>query len=351
MMTMDERKKRILQAIVNSYIDSAEPVGSRFIARRYDLGVSPATIRNEMSDLEELGYLEQPHTSAGRIPSDKGYRFYVDFLLGIHQLASREISCIDEWYQNRAREIDLQIQRTVKILSQMTNYTSLIIGPSLSAKALRYLQILPITEGSAVIVLVNDAGIVEHRHVDIPVGISDAEMEEIARIMNDRLRGRSLDDVKQALFQELHTQLAHQMTGYQLVQDTLAKVIGAMDDTQSTEERIYLGGTTNILNQPEFKDVEKARTILTLLEEESVLRHVLAGIAPSGISIHIGQENPVEEMKHCSMVTARYAIGGKTLGTIGVIGPTRMDYGRVITILELITRNLSDSLDNKKTRN
>ncbi len=349
-MAMDERKKRILQAIINSYIDSAEPVGSRFIARRYNLGVSPATIRNEMSDLEEMGYLEQPHTSAGRIPSDKGYRFYVDFMLGMHELAAREIARIDDWYRTRAREIDLQIQRTAKILSQMTNYTSLILGPALSEQELRYLQILPIGERTAVIVLVNETGIVEHRNVDLPAGIREEELTDIAQIMNERLRGKTLEDVKTALFQELQAELNSRLDRVHLARQMLEQVLQIMDETvlDCQEERMYLGGATNILSQPEFRDVEKARLVLSLLEEESTLRQVLTDLAPEGITIRIGQENALAEMKNLSMVTARYEIGGKLVGTVGVLGPTRMDYSRVITVMERITRHLNDSLAGKK---
>ena len=347
---MDERKMRILQAIIDSYIDSAEPVGSRFIARRYNLGVSPATIRNEMADLEEMGYLEQPHTSAGRVPSDKGYRFYVDFMLGMHELAAREIAHIDEWYRNRAREIDLQIQRTAKILSQMTHYTSLILGPTLSEQELRYLQILPIGERTAVIVLVNETGIVEHRNVDLPEGLREDELNDIAQIMNERLKGKTLNDVKDALFRELHQELNQRMERFHMARQMLEQVLQIMDETvlDCQEERMYLGGAMNILSQPEFKDVEKARSILGLLEEEASLRQVLADLAPEGITIRIGQENSLVEMQNLSMVTARYEIGGKLVGTVGVLGPTRMDYSRVVSLMERITRHLNESLTGKK---
>ncbi len=351
-MSLDERKKRILQAIVDSYIASAEPVGSRFLARRYDLGVSPATIRNEMADLEEMGYLEQPHTSSGRIPSDKGYRFYVDFLLDIHLLADQEIKRINQWYQSRVREIDLQIQRTAKIISQVTQYTSVVMGPSLSEQKLNYLQLLPVGAGSAVVVLVDEAGIVEHRTVDIPSGISEEELSGLTKIMNERLKGRTLEEVKTSLMRELNAELTGYMDRYQLVQDIIEQLVLAMDETiwENQEEKVYLGGTTNILNQPEFRNIEKARQILSLLEEERALHQALSELAPEGITIRIGKENSLAEMSNCSMITARYEIEGKTVGSIGVLGPTRMDYSHVVSVLNVIAKNLNRSLSSKRDK-
>lgn len=346
-MELDQRKRKILQAVIDSYVDSAEPVGSRTIARRFQLGVSPATIRNEMADLAELGYLEQPHTSAGRIPSNKGYRYYVDFLLQARHLADRDMEWIRESYRTRSGEIDRLIQQTAKILSHLTSYTSLVLEPRQQMQEYRYLQLLPISLSKAVIVLATDTGKVEHALIDLPQGITENEIEKIAVILNEKMRGLTLDEVKTAMLRDLDAEFRRHLSRHQIMQGVLNPFSEFLQRIyhQEPEDRIYLGGTTNILNQPEFKDVDKAKALLTLLEEEKFLHRLLADTAVDRITISIGQENKFSEMQNCSVVTAHYLRSDLSVGTIGILGPTRMDYGRVIAILELVTQHLNSALE------
>lgn len=344
-MGLDPRKQRILQAVIDSYVDSAEPVGSRTLARRFQLGVSPATIRNEMADLAELGYLEQPHTSAGRIPSNKGYRYYVDFLLQVRRLADRDLEWIRENYLTRSVEIDRLIQQTAKILSSLTSYTSLVLEPRQQRQEYRYLQLLPISLCKAVIVLVADTGNVEHALIDLPQGITESEIKKIALILNERMRGLTLDEVKTAMFRDLDAEFRQHLTHFRTMQAIFKQFSDALERVyrQESEDKIYLGGTTNILNQPEFKDVDKAKALLGFLEKEKVLYRLLADTDDERITVSIGQENKFSEMQDCSMVTAHYIRGDKSVGTIGILGPTRMDYGRVIAILEMVTQKLNSA--------
>ncbi|MGI5838647.1 MAG: heat-inducible transcriptional repressor HrcA [bacterium] len=346
-MELDQRKRRILQAVIDSYVDSAEPVGSRTLARRFQLGVSPATIRNEMADLAELGYLEQPHTSAGRIPSNKGYRYYVDFLLQIRRLADQDLARIRESYRNRSVEIDRLIQQTAKILSHLTNYTSLVLDPRQQRQEYRYLQLLPLSCYKAVIILVTNAGNVEHALIDLPQGITEDEIEKIALILNEKMRDLTLDEVKTAMLRDLETEFWRHLTRFRIIETLFSQLSDVMQRfyRQEAEDRIYLGGATNILTQPEFRDVEKAKALLGLLEEEEVLHRLLTETDADRITVSIGRENKLSEMQDCSMVTAHYIRGDRSVGTIGILGPTRMDYGRVIAILELVTQNLNSVLE------
>lgn len=338
-MIMDERKQKILQAIIDCYIASAEPIGSRTISRRYGFGLSPATIRNEMSDLEESGYLEQPYTSAGRIPSQKGYRFYVDCLMGKEELKDEEIKLIKSGYETNTTELEYFIQLTSKMLSCLTNYTAVALKPDLQKSRLKHLQLLPITRNQVLIVLITDTGLVENRLIELPQTIDEDSLYRISNFLTQKFKGLSAEQINQFCLNKLERDFLR-------YQEVIAEVLQFLQQnfTSSYSERIFLGGATNMLFQPEFRDLEKARAILDLLEQDELVFHLMAESSDDGVSVTIGDEIKHEEMKDCSVVTANYKIGERRIGTIGIIGPTRMEYSKVIAVVDLTAKVLTKVL-------
>lgn len=332
---LSERQKLILSAIVDDYIRSAEPVGSRTISKRGDIGFSPATIRNEMSDLEELGFLEQPHTSAGRIPSHKGYRYYVDHLVPRRKLSVQELEVIKRFFAERLRELEQVIQHVATILSSLTNYTSIVLGPELLSTTLKHLQIIPLNDESAVAIIVTNTGHVENKLVSIPDDIPVSEIEKMVRILNAKLSGVPLLHFKSKLYNEVSAELSRYISKY----EELVKLIEGVLQ-QEEDDRIFVSGTTNMLTQPEFKDVGKVKGILDLFDETQTLIQLFSGTA-EGIQVRIGTENTLEAINNCSLITASYSIDGQSLGTIGILGPTRMEYGRVISLLDYFSQDLA----------
>lgn len=283
---LNERKKKILQIIIEDYISSAEPVGSRTIARKYDLGLSPATIRNEMSDLELLGYLEQPHTSAGRIPSAQAYRFYVDALIEPGTLTDNDMALIDGWYNERRRNIDDIFQSTAKILSRMTQNVSMVLTNQQTIANFCYLKFLPLDSQHAILCIVADDGSIDTNVVDIPLGMSSEEMDYLAGKMSKLLEDRNLSDISVEILQNVHTDVVEDKLIFSSLLQAVRKMTG-----RRQEQKVFLGGTKQMLNQPEFRDVERVRNLLGILEEEKVLKDLLHGGEDSGLKVTIGSEN------------------------------------------------------------
>lgn len=332
---LTERQRLILSAIVDDYIGSAEPVGSRSISKRGDIAFSPATIRNEMADLEEMGFLEQPHTSAGRIPSNKGYRYYVDHLLKYGTLSSHELNVMKVFFAEKLQEVEQVIQQVASILSSLTNYTSIVLGPEVFNMTLKHLQLIPLNERTAVAIIVTNSGQVENKTVSIPEGIPVSEIEKFVNILNERLKNVPLLQLRSKIYNEIGAELGRHVNGYEELLKGLENVL-----ERDEEDRIFLSGTTNILNQPEFKNIDKVKHILDMLEETPALARMFTAL-PQGIQVRIGTENNVEAMSDCSLITASYSIGGHNLGTIGILGPTRMEYAKVISLLDHLSKNLS----------
>lgn len=332
---LSERQKMILSAIVDDYIRSAEPVGSRTISKRGDVAFSPATIRNEMSDLEELGFLEQPHTSAGRIPSEKGYRYYVDHLLQQGRLTAPDLHVVKTFFAERLSEVEQVIQQVATVLSGLTNYTSIVMSPEVFNTTLRLLQVVPLNESSAVAIIVTSTGHVENKVFQIPQGVRMEEIEKFVNILNTRLNGVPLLHLRSKMYNEISEELSKHVTGY----EELLKVFEQVVDNDK-EDRIFLSGATKMLVQPEFKDVEKVKNFLELLDETPTLVKLISS-ATEGLQVRIGSENTVEAINNCSLITATYAVDGKTLGTIGILGPTRMEYGKVIGLLDHFSKDMA----------
>ena len=337
---LNERKKKILQIIIEDYISSAEPVGSRTIARKYDLGLSPATIRNEMSDLELLGYLEQPHTSAGRIPSAQAYRFYVDALIEPGTLTDNDMALIDGWYNERRRNIDDIFQSTAKILSRMTQNVSMVLTNQQTIANFCYLKFLPLDSQHAILCIVADDGSIDTNVVDIPLGMSSEEMDYLAGKMSKLLEDRNLSDISVEILQNVHTDVVEDKLIFSSLLQAVRKMTG-----RRQEQKVFLGGTKQLLNQPEFPDVERVRNLLGILEEEKVLKDLLQGGEDSGLKVTIGSENKFTGIQDCSMVQATYRLNGQIVGTMAVLGPTRMEYGKVISVMDYLHKYLKTILD------
>lgn len=331
---LSERQKLILRAIVDDYIRSAEPVGSRSISKRDDIKLSPATIRNEMADLEELGFLEQPHTSAGRIPSTKGYRYYVDHLVKIKELNEADHSVIRSFVTDEMNRIEQVVQHAALVLSNLTNYTSILLGPELFTNSLQHFGLVPLTKTSAVAIIVTNTGHVENRTITLPEGLSMDQLQKVTNILNAKLIGVPLFRLKAKLYAEVGQELERYVGQF----EGLLKVI---DETlkEGDEQRLFMSGTTNMLIQPEFKDVDKVKTILDLLEETPTVLKLFSSL-PAGLQVRIGNENDLAAISDCTLITATYSLNGNALGTIGILGPTRMEYGKVIRYLDLISKDM-----------
>lgn len=341
-MQLDERKFLILQAIVDDYISTAMPVGSRTISRKAGVGFSPATIRNEMSDLEELGYLDQPHTSAGRVPSDKAYRLYVDRLLKVGKLSNDERERMHETMQARSAQVDDVIRAAAQVLADATQYTSVIVAPKLGTLRIRHVQLVPVAENTALMIIVTNLGIVKDAVIRVPDGLDADDLYAISRMLTARLADKPLEAVRQT-FSEL---LRETENNRRLMGEALRVIERKLEAEDSTE--IVVGGGSKLLSYPEYADVEKARGFLAVLESKEKLRRLIGSQGGMEVTIRIGAENSVPEMTNCSIVTAQYRVGDAATGTMGIIGPTRMNYNRVIPVLEFMGRAVSELLSNRK---
>jgi len=337
---LSERQRLILNAIVDDYIRSAEPVGSRSISKRGDVAYSPATIRNEMSDLEELGYLEQPHTSAGRIPSHKGYRYYVDHLIRVKEMSKQEIDRLKLFFAERMQQQEKAIRQVAMILAEMTSYTSFVLEPELVHTTLKHMQIIPLNEKQAVVIIVTSTGHVENKLIALPRDVSVSEIEKVVNILNAKLAGVAMMHLNSKIYDEVGEEIRRYVTHYQ-------ELIKVLDTTFTLEEegRVFLSGAANMMNQPEFRDVEKVKSLYSLLEEHDTLVKLLSP-TEMGVQVRIGSENNFMAINNCSLITATYSIDGHTLGTIGILGPTRMEYGKVIGLMQYLSREMSNILSN-----
>lgn len=339
-MELDGRKMQILKAIIDEYVLSAAPVGSRSISRLGGFNLSSATIRNEMADLEELGYLEQPHTSAGRIPSDKAYRLYVNSIMNRAQLSQDEISVIKAHFNHKIDEIESIMKQTAQALSSATQYTAMVLPPMLNNDCLQHIQLVPLREGRALIVLVTDTGFARDAVIRIPENMTPEELESISRILTNRFKNCRLETVGERIIHEMGQEMAQR-------RDFLASMVEAIDRKLSPEaHNVELSGTTNLLHYPEYNDVNKAKTFLATIEGRDTLYNMLKRASKVEFSITIGSENELAPLQDCSVVTATYRVGDTPMGSFGIIGPTRMNYGKVLSVFDYMTRSLNEILTN-----
>lgn len=341
-MAMDARKFRILQAIIDDYILTAIPVGSRTISKRYDMGLSSATIRNEMSDLEDLGYLDQPHVSAGRVPSAKAYRLYVDELLREGKLKTDDVQSVREHFKNRSGKMEDVINRAAQVISNITSYTSLAMGPKGTEMIIRNLQLVPISHRSALLVIVTDGGIIRDSVIHVDSDLDSDALYAISRTLTERVAGHTLQETRQIL-----TSMGREFSEKHGVIESISHLVAETESSQG-KARIAFAGPSNILNFPEYSDIEKARTFLSLLETKDTILSLLEQRQSVAFTVRIGPETGVPELEDCSLVTATYSLDNGAHGTIGVIGPTRMQYGRVLGVLSAMGQQLSSLLKEDK---
>ena len=338
-MQMDERKVLILQAIIDDYIMTAMPVGSRPISRKTGVGFSPATIRNEMSDLEDLGYLDQPHTSAGRVPSNKAYRLYVDHLMKTVKLSNDERELMHEHLVSKSKQVEGVIRSAASVLSDATKYTSVIVAPKLGTLRIRHVQLVPVAEKTALMIIVTSAGIVKDAIIRVPEGLDADDLYSISRMLTLKLADKPLEAVRQAFSEMLRSAEQNR----RLLGEALQVIEKKLESEEDAPE-VFVGGSSNLLDYPEYSDVNKAKHFLSVLESTEKLRQVVSRDGGMELSIRIGPENQVPELNECSIVTATYRVGDHSTGTLGIIGPTRMNYNRVISVLDFMGRALSDVL-------
>ncbi|MCK9408978.1 MAG: heat-inducible transcriptional repressor HrcA [Bacteriovoracaceae bacterium] len=343
MNSLNDREKTILHNIVHSYIQTAIPVGSRFIAKRRDIGLSPATIRNVMSDLEYLGYLGHPHTSAGRIPTDKGYRFYVNELMEIDQLSEKEQESIQTQLQGNI-ETDELLKITSKILGTISHQLSVVTAPQMTSGVFEKLELLQLSSTRLLVIISIRTGLVKTIMMEIHSEIAKSKLEHVALLLNERLSGLTLSDIRNT-FTERIREYQNEESG--LIRLFIESVDKLFDENR--KEKIHIGGTTNILSQPEFDNAKNFKSVIELMDNEDIIIHVLeTGDPKSGTAnVTIGEETKIEHMKDFSVVTKTYNVGDVT-GTIGVLGPKRMEYSKMIPLVDFVASTISDLFERKK---
>ena len=340
-MELNERKQKILEAIIRNYMETGEPVGSRTVSKYTDLNLSSATIRNEMSDLEEMGYILQPHTSAGRIPSDKAYRLYVDTIL---QRKDEEVSEMKELMVEKADKIDLLLQQVAKLLAQNTNYTSMVTKPKYQHKRIKFIQLNQMSERQLLVIVVLDNNHVSNKFINLMTDADENVIAQMNFLMNTALTGLDFTEINMAIMQQIKEKAGEYGELASSILDCISEVMTEEDDSE-----IYTSGATNILKYPELSDKEKMTGLLSTFEEKQMLSAWANDEPPEddkehGIQVYIGEESPVESMKDCSVVTATYRIKEGVYGKIGIVGPKRMDYEKVVGTLENCMQQLDLSL-------
>ena len=341
-MPMDERKFRILQAIIDDYILTAVPVGSRTISKKYEMGLSSATIRNEMSDLEELGYLAQPHVSAGRIPSAKAYRLYVDQLLQTGRVRQDSEQMVRAHFLGRMHQMEDVIDHAAQVLSSLTNYTAVVLPPTGRQPRIRTIQLVSVTDTSALVVIVTDAGIVRDAVIRVSEELDSDALYAISRTLTTELGGATLQEAVERI-----PQLMARMQDKSRLLQGLETVLD--EAREASHPHVAIGGTSNMLSYPEYSDMEKARSFLNLMETRERLADIISSQGEMAFTVRIGPETGVPEMADCSIVTATYTTGSGQQGTIGVIGPTRMQYSRVLSIMNTMGQQLSELFGMRET--
>jgi heat-inducible transcriptional repressor len=338
---LSERKVKILDAIIRNYLETGEPVGSRTISKYTDLNLSSATIRNEMSDLEELGYIEQPHTSAGRIPSDKGYRFYVDHLI---TEKDREVTEMKEFVIEKTEKMERVLKQVAKLLANNTNYATLVTASA--ANRIKFIQLSQVAEGQILAVVVMNNNIVKNQIIQVTEEMDNETILKLNILLNTALNGQAIQDINLATIAKLKEQAGNHSAIVDEVIDALGEILREDEDLE-----IYTSGATNILKYPELSDSEQVTSLLSAFEEKDELASLVSESLNSeetGIQVYIGNEAPVQTMKDCSVVTATYELGEGVKGTIGIIGPKRMDYEKVMDNLRNLKSQLDGILDKPK---
>lgn len=332
---LDDRKKQVLQSVIEEYISTAEPVSSGTIVEKYDLGFSSATIRNDMAELEHEGYLEKPHTSAGRIPSVKGYRFYVDELLNDENISLEEIQYIKTQLETKVNEIEDLTRITTNTISDITHYATVAIGPNSNNNLIKDIKFILLGERMLMAVILTENGAIKETIIKYDEDINQNQVEGLNFTFNNKLRGKPLEKIDKPMEEYILSTMSDQV-------NVIKPIIQQMNKAIEESDKIYLKGANNVFDFPEFKKVDTARNFLSILDTKEEMLEVLNSGLAKDINVYIGEENEKEELKDLSIVTFKHTVGGKDLGTIGIIGPKRMDYSKVISIMKYINKKLNE---------
>ena len=341
-MDSEDRKAIILKAIIKNYMETGEPVGSRTISKLPELNLSSATIRNEMSDLEDMGYILQPHTSAGRIPSDKGYRFYVDEILREKEI---ETEAFKDLMFKKVDRLETLLKQLAKIIARDTNYAAMISGPSIHSNKVKFLQLSKIDNFKLLLVTVAEGNIINNKIIDIDSEISESEILNLNLLINTSLNGLTVEEINLSIMNKLRTDAGV----YGDIVDKVLREVAAVFKSATDNLEIYTSGTTNIFKYPEISDREKASQLVNAFEEKDKLKEILAGVNDDdndGIRVYIGNEVPISDMRDLSVVTANYEIGEGLRGSIGIVGPKRMDYEKVLKTIKTVMASLDEQFKN-----
>ena len=331
---LEERKKKILQAIIDEYINTAEPVSSGVIEKKYRLGCSSATIRNEMVELEKAGYLEKPHTSSGRVPSAKGYRFYVDELIKEDDISLQEIKYIQSKLETKVNEIEELTQIATSTLSEVTHYTSVSIGPKANFQNIEEIKFVLLGNRMLMAVILTDTGIVKETIIKFDEDITEEQVNTLNIIFNNKLKGKPLDEIDKPLEEYIFSEMNYSL-------NVIKPIIQQLDRAINEESKVYLEGANKSFELPEFKSLEVAKNFINLIDTKEVMRDLLNTGFAKDINVYIGDESDNENLKDFSIITFKHRYQNKDLGTIGIIGPKRMDYSKVISVMKYISKKLN----------
>ncbi len=342
--THENRKRKLLQAVIYQYVRSAKPVGSQVIVDKYNFGMSSATVRNLLVELEKEGYLTQPHTSAGRIPTDKGYRFYVDSLLDIQTMAAAEEEKIRKEYEARTKEIEDLMISTSHMLSSLSKYTGMVLSPRQDRGLLRHLQLIPLGGTQILVVVVSQTGLIRHRIVDFPRPISKERLNAISSILNERLIGLPMADVRTKILDHIEEAEQEELEMYSLAKELAREAF----DLRKSESELYVDGKENILSFPELHDYQELGSLLRVVEQKNLLIDIMEKtMTKGGLKVNIGAEIKIPELRGISLVSSTYKIGDETMGVLGILGPRHMEYGRMIGLVEGVAKIVNQILSRK----
>ena len=332
---MDERKKKILQAVIDEYVNTAEPVSSAALVEKYGLNYSSATVRNELAELEKSGYLDKTHTSSGRVPSEKGYRFYVDELIKEDDISLEEMKYIQSKLSTKVNEIEDLAKIATSTLSEITHYTTVAIGPKVETQIIEEIKFVLLGTRMLMVVIVTDSGLVKETIIKYDEDITQSQIETLNNLFNSKLKGKPLSKIDKPMEEYILSEINYSI-------DVIKPIIDQINKIVDEAETIYLEGANKAFDLPEFKSLELAKNFVNVLDEKELMLDILDSGMAKDINVYIGDENDKEELKDFSVVTFKHSIGDKELGTIGIIGPKRMNYSKVISVMKYISKKISE---------
>ncbi len=335
---MEERKKKILRAIVDEYIETAEPVSSNTIVQKYEPNISSATVRNDMAELEKIGYIEKTHTSSGRVPSAKGYRLYVDELLKYDDISLEEIKYIGEKLETKVNQLEELTKITTSTISEITHYTTVSVGPESSKQNIEEIKFVMLGSRMLMAIIVTELGLIKETIIKFDEDITQEQVDTLTHLFNNKLKGKPIEMIDKPLEEYIFNELHYSINIIKTIIEEIRKMI-------KKDERIYLEGRNKNFDLPEFKSLDTARNFVNVLDENDTMLDILKSGVADDIQIYIGDENKSEELKDFSIITFKHSVGNKDMGTIGIIGPKRMNYSKVISVMKYINKILNDNDD------